>query len=177
MGFYSGQNRISLGSEMEFIDLVPSANMRICHSLVGPQYSVMVAASCNNRITIRWIVDSRQATFDSVITGKHRGDVWIVRNCKQACISYWSLCLASYSSYMESYGFRTDSCSNVPCYLHCYGPFITTNYQEASKLTSATKSLVSILNYPIKFIAFPVVFVGQSSSVSFRQLRQLRGFQ
>ena len=162
---------------MEFTELVRRANLLIRHSLAGLEHYIMVAISGNNRINIRGVVDRRQATFDSVITGKHRGDVWIVRNCKQACISYWSLCLASYSSYMESYGFRTDSCSNVPCYLHCYGPFITTNYQEASKLTSATKSLVSILNYPIKFIAFPVVFVGQSSSVSFRQLRQLRGFQ
>ena len=85
--------------------------------------------------------------------------------------------MATYCSYMESYGFRTDSCSNVPCYLRRYRPFITTNYQEARKLASTAKTPGPILNYPIKFIAFPVVFVGQSSSVSFRQLRQLRGFQ
>ena len=79
--------------------------------------------------------------------------------------------MATYCSYMESYGFRTDSCSNVPCYLRRYRPFITTNYQEARKLASTAKTPIPILNYPIKFIALTVVFIRQSSSICFKKSR------
>ena len=79
--------------------------------------------------------------------------------------------MATYCSYMESYGFRTNSCSNVSCYLRRYRPFITTNYQEARKLASTAKPPVLILNSPIKFIALTVVFIRQSSSIYFKKSR------
>ncbi len=67
---------------MEFTELVRRANMRIRHSLAGLEHYIMVAISGNNRINIRGVVDRRQATFDSVITSKHRRDVWVIRDCK-----------------------------------------------------------------------------------------------